>query len=375
MEAEYHGFEQGPIRPPSEAASLFIRVTRNCPWNRCLFCPVYKGAQFSVRPVAHVLRDIGLVADYIGRLRNDGGLLQEMVRSVPPEERTALDAAWHWLAAGHMRSVFLQDADALFMRTNDLVEILRRLRQCFPDIRRVTSYARAHTVANKTSDDLRALAEAGLNRVHIGLESGCDEVLRFMKKGVTQARHVEAGRRVKAAGMELSEYFMPGLGGRRWTEPHARESAAALNQICPDFIRLRTLAIPAHTPLYQEYAAGRFEKCTEVETVREIRVFIEHLEGFDGAIKSDHILNLLGELEGSLPGDKPHLLALIDRFLALEPEEQALFQMGRRTGVFHRLADLEDPQRRAIASGTCRRYGITPENVDQVVEELIRRFI
>ncbi|HNR30445.1 MAG TPA: radical SAM protein [Candidatus Hydrogenedentes bacterium] len=383
MPSEYQGFEQGPIRPPSEAYSLLIRVTRNCPWNRCLFCPVYKGAAFSVRPVDHVRRDIDLVhrlvealrasADGAGHVRHAAYVA--IARGTPPEERDALRAAYHWVAVGGMRSVFLQDANSLFARTGDLVAILEHLRARFPAIERITSYARAHTAARKSDQELRDLAAAGLNRVHIGMESGADAVLAFMKKGVTQAEHVAAGRKVKAAGMELSEYIMPGLGGRPLSEVHARESADALNRINPDFIRLRTLAIPANTPLYEEYEAGRFDKCTDVETVREIRLFIASLDGVSSVVASDHILNLIGELEGRLPEDQPAMFALLDRFLAMSPEDQTVFQIGRRMGAFASLDDLEHPDRRAIAENACRQYGITPENVGGVLDAIMRQFI
>lgn len=371
----YHGFEQGPIRPPSEAASLLIRVTRNCPWNRCLFCPVYKGAQFSVRPIGHVKRDIDTVHRWVTALEEGNAAPRELAKSVPAEERDAFATALHWKTACDMRNVFLQDANALFTRTEDLVEILNHLRMRFPNVRRITSYARSHTIARKTDGEMRALAAAGLTRVHIGMESGADPVLEMMKKGVTKAEHIEAGVRVKAAGVELSEYVMPGLGGVELSEIHACESADALNRMNPDFIRLRSLAVPPGTPLHERWRAGEFRKLPEVQVVREIRLFIEHLQGVTSALRSDHILNLLGELEGQLPEDQPLLLGLLDRFLALSPEEQALFQIGRRTGVFSRLRDLERGERRAYAAETCRRYGITPENVDAVTDELMMRFI
>lgn len=383
MPEEYQGFEQGPIRPPSEAYSLLIRVTRNCPWNRCLFCPVYKGATFSVRPVDHVIRDIDTVHKYVEALRAQTdasgrfphAAYAQLARATSPEERDALQAAYHWTVIGGMRSVFLQDANSLFARTKDLVAILNHLRERFPEIERITSYARTHTVAHKSEEELRDIAAAGLNRIHIGMESGADEVLAFMKKGVTKAQHIEAGRKVKRAGMELSEYIMPGLGGRRLSETHARESADALSQINPDFIRLRTLAIPMHTPLYAEYTAGRFDKCGDVECVREIRLFLSLLDGVTSAVASDHILNLLGEVEGQLPQDQSKMLAALDRFLALPPWEQTVFQVGRRMGVFATLDDLEQPERRARAETACRQYGITPENVDAVIDALMRQFI
>ncbi len=378
----YQGFEQGPIRPPSEAQSLLIRVSRNCPWNRCTFCPVYKGAKFSTRPVEHVKRDIDAVHRHLEKIRSlcdasgrpSRDTLQEVLRQVPAGEEEAFNAAFHWFRAG-MRNVFLQDANALFIRPPHLIEILTHLRACFPHLRRVTCYARSQTVAAWKEDDLRAVHAAGLDRVHIGLESGSEAVLERVHKGSTKAQHIVAGQKVKAAGMELSEYYMPGLGGQDFWETHARESAEVLNQINPDFIRLRSLAIPNHVPLFEEWCSGRFKKCPDVLVAREIRLFLESLQGITSRVKSDHILNLFGDLEGRLPEAQADMLTLLDAFLSLPPEEQALYQVGRRMGAFYSLTDLNTPQRRAMAQSACREYGITPENVDTIIDELMKRFI
>lgn len=364
----YCGFEQGPIRPPSEAQSLLIRLTRNCPWNRCAFCPVYKGASFSIRPPEHVKRDIDAVQRCLELLEAGEDI---MAASVDME---AFRAAAHWRAMG-MRSVFLQDANSLLMKPRDLAAILRHLRERFPFVRRVTSYARSHTLAVRREDDLRMLREAGLDRVHIGLESGSDTVLARVAKGCTKAQHILAGQKARAAGFEVSEYYMPGLGGRDLSRDHARESADALNQINPHFIRLRTLAIPNHTPLFAEWAAGRFEKCTDRMVAEEILLFLEHLQGITSEVKSDHILNLFGELEGKLPEDKPKMVALLRRFLDMTPKEQMLYQAGRRMGVFSRLEDLNDPRRRAFAEATCHRLAITPDNIDAMIDDLMKQFI
>jgi radical SAM superfamily enzyme YgiQ (UPF0313 family) len=188
-----------------------------------------------------------------------------------------------------------------------------------------------------------------LNRIHVGLESGSDEVLSYVKKGVTAAQQIEGGRRVVAAGIELSEYVMPGLGGQRLSREHALETARVLNAINPDFIRIRSLALPAGTGLREKWEGGDFERPTDEEMVRELRLFIEHLDGIHSYVASDHILNLLEELEGRLPAAKPYLLEVIDRYLGLPREERLLFQLGRRLGLFRHLSDREDPGLRARA--------------------------
>jgi hypothetical protein len=283
-------------------------------------------------------------------------------------------AARNWLRCG-ARQVFLQDANSLVVPPADLLAILRHLQARFPQVTRVTSYARSNSLANLAADDLAVFREAGLSRIHIGMESGADAVLRRVRKGTTQRMHILAGVKVKEAGMELSEYYMPGLGGQDLMEVHAVQTAAALNAINPDFIRLRTLAIPPDAPLFGEWRAGRFTKPTDLMMASELLRFLESLAGITSIIKSDHILNLLPEVDGRLPQDQERLIGIVRAFLDLDPELQMLYRVGRRTGVLAGLADLEDPDKLAQAQEICRRHRIGLDNVDTVTDDLMRRFI
>ncbi len=377
----YKGFEQGPIRPPSEANSLLIRVTRNCPWNQCTFCPVYKRRKFSTRPVDHVIKDIDLVHTYVKKLRERtiGGMLTQAVVSevsggVPGEDAQAFYAAVHWVAAG-MESIFIQDANSLIINPSDLIKILQHLKNRFPGTKRITSYARSKTIAKIEDDDLKSIRQAGLNRIHIGLESGSDKVLKMVKKGATKEIHIKAGQKVKKAGMELSEYVMPGLGGVDLSREHALETADALNQINADFIRLRTLAIPGRAPLFKEYEAGNFKKCNDLMMAKEILLFIENLSGITSWIKSDHILNLFQEIDGRLPRDKENMVSILKRFIDMEPEKQCIYQVGRRLGIMNRLSDMESSRRVRKVENFCAENQITHENVHVVVDELMKRFV
>ncbi|HUU80838.1 MAG TPA: radical SAM protein, partial [Acidobacteriota bacterium] len=181
-------FEQGPIRPPNEARSFLLRVTRNCPWNQCLFCPVYKKTKFSLRTVDEIKKDIQIardVADDIKalslKLGNSGAVNDQVIsylfsHSGYSESYRSI-AAWLYYGTG---ACFLQDADNLIMKTEDLVEVLKFLREKFPEITRITSYSRARTVFRKSLESLKQIRKAGLDRVHIGLESGYDPVLKLM---------------------------------------------------------------------------------------------------------------------------------------------------------------------------------------------------
>lgn len=368
----YTGFEQGPIRPPSESDSLLIRVTRNCPWNRCTFCGLYKGERFSRRPVEHVLRDLDIVHRYYTALERGGATVAGI--TIQPGEEMAYSAARNWLLAGG-QSVFIQDSNSLIVNPDDLVAILSQLKRLFPSIQRITSYARSQTIAKMDDDQLRRVAAAGLNRIHIGLESGCDQVLEYVKKGAEKQTHILAGQKVKRAGIQLSEYYMPGLGGQARSREHARESADALNQINPDFIRLRTLALPRVLALAQEAMAGRFEPLGDVAVAEELLLFLESLNGITSQVKSDHILNLFEEIDGTLPQDKEAMLAVIRRFLAWDPQEQVLYQIGRRCGVFRQLDDCAEPVRRRRALHYVEQLGANPDTVDRIVAELVQRFI
>jgi len=280
----------------------------------------------------------------------------------------------NWLAGG-MDSIFIQDANSLIIKPSNLVEILIHLKNRFPWVRRITSYARSHTIARIKDGDLKAIKDAGLNRIHIGLESGSDTVLKMAGKGVTQATHIKAGLKVKKAGMELSEYIMPGLGGRAYSKIHALETADALNRINPDFIRLRTLAIPNTVPLFDDWQAGRFKKCTDLMMAKEILLLIQTLDGITSVVKSDHILNLFETVEGTLPQDKEQMLDILRTFLAMAPERQCVYQVGRRLGFFSRISDMESPHRLKKAEKACRQFGVTWKNVDEVIDELMKRFI
>jgi hypothetical protein len=379
----YGGFEQGPIRPPNEARSLLVRITRNCPWNRCSFCPVYKTEKFSIRPPDHVKRDIDLVHTHVEAIKSviteSGRVTPDAIRraseGVPPGEWEAFNAAANWVIAGDMRSVFLQDADSLVVKPHELVDILTHLKKRFPLIKRVTSYARAKTIFKRKEEDLRLIREAGLDRIHIGLESGSDDVLEMVAKGSAKDVQIEAGLKVKRAGMELSEYVIPGLGGQDLSEIHARETADALNQIDPHFIRIRSLAIPESAPLYERWQSGTFVKCTDLMVAKELLAFVDALDGIHSAVKSDHILNLFTDLEGQLPGDKERMLDILRTFLGLEPDEQRLYQVGRRLNVFHRLKDLVNTRKRDIVEKLSDELGVTPDNVDEITERLMMRFV
>jgi radical SAM superfamily enzyme YgiQ (UPF0313 family) len=378
----YQGFELGPIRPPSEAASLLIRITRNCPWNRCTFCPVYKGTKFSLRAVEHVLKDIDKVNFYVEAMLNaqkpDGRIphseFLRLSQCGEGKDRPALHVARNFVANG-MKSIFLQDGNSLIIKPDDLVRILKHLKKAFPGVERVTSYARSHTIARISDEDLRHIAEAGLNRIHIGMESGSDEVLKRVKKGSDKATQILAGRKVKGAGMELSEYYMPGLGGQKLSRENALETADAMNRINPDFIRLRTLALADGTPLDEQYKAGEFDKMGDVETARELLLFLESLEGITSTVKSDHVLNLFPEVEGTLPDDKEKMTAPIREFLRLSPREQMVFSIGRRTHRLSRMADLNDPVKRRYAEQTCVDLDATIEDLDIIVDSIMKRFI
>jgi len=289
-------YELPPIRPPSEAHSLLVRVMRGCPWNYCTFCGVYKDL-----PRKEMQRSVDAVKGDIDALRATADEMRALGRDSEPQ------------------TAFLADSNAIILKTDDLIEIIRYLRETFPSVKRITSYARAKTILKKDISELRCLREAGLNRLHMGLESGDDEVLKRVKKGATAAEMIDAGRKAMDAGFELSEYVMPGLGGWELTEQHARNTARVLSATNPTFVRVRPLAVTPDTPLYEEYVEGRFFPMNVAEMLEELRRMVAELE-MQGNICFDHYMNapiFRQDWEGyKLPDEKEHLLALMDDALA-----------------------------------------------------------
>jgi len=271
-----------------------------------------------------------------------------------------------------LRSLFLQDADALILRTERLAEILNYARAALPTITRMTTYARAETVARKSLDDLKMLRAAGLNRIHVGMESGSDAVLSLVQKGVTQDEQIRSGRHVVAAGIELSEYFMPGLGGQELSDEHAVESAAVLNIINPTFIRIRSTVPMPGTPLHHMMTDGQWVPLTEEEKVCEVKAFLQRLDGITSTVQSDHIMNLLEDVAGKLPGDKQQMLEPIDRFLNMDPSDRESFIVGKRIGRYRHVSDyapLRDVE--MIRHDLIDRFG----TIDQGILQLLANFV
>jgi radical SAM superfamily enzyme len=304
-------YEQGVIRPPSEAQSLLVRVTRNCPWNQCLFCPAYKGTKFSRRTVEEVKTDIDNMArEYAGHINM-------------------------------IKSAFLQDADSLVLKTSEILEILHYLKSKFPAIERITTYARSTTLKRKTVDEFKQLKEAGLIRIHAGMESGSEKVLKMIKKGITPDDIIEAGTKVVAAGISLSEYIMPGVGGRTLSKEHARETARLLNIVKPDFIRVRTFALHPKSPMQKMVQDGTLVPMTDEEIVLEIRLLVSSLDEMHSYFScGDYGPNLLMQVDGFLDEKKAYMLSELDKYLAFTPEQKKIYSLIRRSSFMHYPLDI-----------------------------------
>ncbi|MCX7858064.1 MAG: radical SAM protein [Deltaproteobacteria bacterium] len=378
-------YEIGPIRPPSEATSLLLRFTRNCPWNRCEFCHLYKKAKFQIRSVSEIKNDIDAVKTIYDEIISEswrhgfaGKITDELLEIIYADytlnECYKNVALWAYFGA---QNVFIQDANSLVMRVDDLCSVLVYLKERFPSISRITSYARSQTVANRLKvEDLKRLNEAGLTRLHLGLESGDDTILKFMKKGVTPEEHVQAGKKILESGIELSEYVILGLGGKVWWKEHAEKTAAILNRINPHFIRFRTLKVVEGMPLYEKIRNGEFTLQDEEDILREERLLLEKLEDIESYVKSDHILNLLEEVEGKLPDDREKMISVIDRYFSMTKEERLVFRLGRRMGIYRKLEDLQDELTYYRLKKTIREIEERePGGVEKTLSLLLERYI
>jgi len=277
-------YEGMVYRPPSEANSLIIQATVGCPHNKCNFCMMYKGKKFKIRPVDEIKEDLDMAKVYYG----DG-----------------------------VRTVFFADGNTIIMKTKDLAEIFNYTNKLFPHLERITLYGSARFIVLKTLEELKQLRAAGLKRLHSGMESGDDEVLKLINKGATSQQIIEAGKMVKEAGIELSEYIMVGVGGQSLSHNHAINSARALNRINADFIRLRTFMPFPGTILHELYKKGQFKLLSPHQALCETRLFIENLDGIDSYLFSDHASNYWN-VNGKLPGDKEAMLRQIDYALTLD---------------------------------------------------------
>jgi len=365
-----YSFEIGAIRPPSEGGSLslLIRATRNCPWNRCAFCygSPYNHEKFELRSVDEIKADIdtakalsdeikalswklgfgGRVAP-LASIIQSGLLYGRGVGELAGDDLSNFQSivnVFNWLASG-ARTVFLQDADTPIMRTPELVEVIRYLKETFPGVERITSYARAKTIARKKPEELAELHQAGLTRLHIGLETGDDELLKYIDKGVTAEAHILAGKKALEAGFELSEYVMPGLGGEsRWVQ-HAESTARVLNEINPHFIRLRPFMPIPNTPMFEAYQKGEFELTSPHERLLEIGLMVKSLE-VTSRICFDHNMNLAyrsgntlvplmkQDYDGyKLPEEKEMLLELINK--GLQMDEALFVDVRGLVGIAH----------------------------------------
>lgn len=276
-----------PYRPPSEAGSALIRASRGCPWNKCLFCTMYKTLKFKPRPVEEIKRDIDKAAKiYKGA-----------------------------------KTVFIADSDSLAMK--NMEEIIRHIKLRFPDSDRITSYARAKTLMKLGSERLKKIKDAGLTRVHVGLESGDKKTLEFMQKGATPEEMIAGGKAARNAGLELSFYILIGAGGKDRLKEHALESAKVCNEVNPDFIRLRTLVVQHGSLLEEMKNSGDYKPTSPMEKLQEVKMFIENLDVNQCEFASDHFTNniwvnntvVYRGVYGMLPKEKQDMLDTINHTL------------------------------------------------------------
>ena len=329
-------FETGVYRPPSEggSASLLLRLTRNCPWNLCTFCGMYKKEKFELRTPEQIIQDINVMQDIylqlkqISEKQGQGGKLSnktfdEFLKQNPDLYfHPGISMLLNWLAKGG-RTVFLQDADNLIMKTDHMVQVLHHLKTCFPAIERITSYARSRTLVRKPLNDLKKICDAGLDRLHIGLETGDAVLLKKIKKGATPEDHVNGGQKAIKAGFQVSEYWMPGLGGKAMSKAHAANTASVLNQINPHYIRSRPFTPRPGTIFFEPGSETELERLTPKETLLEIKHTIEGLD-VSSRVCFDHAGNFWKAPSGRLllsqsyegyqfPEKKQHLLSLLEK--------------------------------------------------------------
>ena len=247
------------FRPPSEARSLIIQITLGCSWNKCSFCEMYTSKHFMARKQEDIFSEIEKFTPY----------------------------------ANQINKIFLADGDPLVLSNNRLIPILNKLKNTFPNLRRVSTYASPSNLARKTDDELVELKEAGLSLLYVGIESGDSEVLHAIQKGETFETTIEGLNKSKKAGMDSSVMIINGVGGKLLSEQHAIHSAKVLNATQPKFAS--TLVLTAHKGLehYKNRYLGEFIELTNSELFSEMKLFIENLELTETIFRSNHASNSL----------------------------------------------------------------------------------
>ncbi|HWP51249.1 MAG TPA: radical SAM protein [Clostridia bacterium] len=274
-------YEGDVYRPPSEAHSLIVQLTIGCARNTCTFCTMYKRKAFRVRPLADVIADL---------------------EEISQEHRIGIDR------------IFLADGDALVVKTQDIITILDKAYALFPRLERITMYGAAQDVLLKSHEELVSLREHGLEMVYIGAESGSDEILADVKKGVTAPQIIEACLRLKTAGLNVSMTLITGLGGRPKTKEHAVMSAKLVTAAKPDYLGLLTLHLEAGTPLAQDYLEGRFEILSPLEYLQEQKLFLESVDSEGTVLRSNHVSNYVA-LAGVLNRDRQKMISQLQHAL------------------------------------------------------------
>ncbi|MBU3199588.1 radical SAM protein [Clostridium estertheticum] len=274
---EYEGIV---YRPPSEAYSLIVQVTIGCSHNGCTFCGMYKDKKFRVRELKNIISDL---------------------------EQAKLDY-------GVVKRIFLADGDALVLKTSELKIILLKIKELFPGCERVGVYATPNDILAKSVEDLSMLKALGIGILYLGVESGSDEILKSIHKGVTAQNLIRAGRKVKESGIKLSTTLISGIGGRDKISENAIESAKLISAINPDYVGFLTLMLESGTHIYKDIQNDIFHVLTPEEVVQELREFLENVEVTNCIFRSNHASNYIS-LSGTLPVDKDKLLSDIDRTL------------------------------------------------------------
>lgn len=277
-------------RPPSEARSFILQVTVGCAHNTCTFCSMYKDKHFAIRPQAEILADIDEIAQ---------GYPVARANAIPREHPG-------------VRRVFLADGDALVLPTSRLLEILEHLKIRFPQLERVTSYATVHDILRKSDAELRALRQAGLDMLYIGLESGSDRILKEIRKDQTQEDYLEACAKAKRAGLRLSVTLIFGLGETAHSDEHIDASAKAISLSKPDFVSFLTLHLSPGAPLYEAVRDGRFTLIDDDQILDEMRRFVSQVDSEGTVFRSNHASNPV-PIAGTFNADRTAMLEQIDR--------------------------------------------------------------
>lgn len=329
---------------PIENASIPLSFSKGCTWNKCTFCSNCNDTSFQkLDPetvVESTLPYYNVAKEIVEKTSDNPKKIKRELNRVPSGHLKGVRIFCDWINDGS-EYVFIQDKDMFAYSTDEILSIIEKIKMTYPSVKYIEAYTRVDSILSVSEEDLQKLKVAGLEHLHIGFESGSDFVLKKIKKGFTKQNAIDAGKKLNDVGITFSAYIMLGIGGQELSYEHCEETVALLDEISPEYIRIRSTILKENTELYDEYVASEFSQSTEDEKLMELAFIIENCKAYETELRSNHLVNLLAAVNGRLGENSEKMLKIIDEYLELTEDEKRMYQLARRDGLVNGISDLQ----------------------------------